>query len=221
MATDVQAPLPSLGDYRRLLHAAESMLRFFEMRTVHPFFNKYDAITEMLAWENLQQIQAHCFSSYSGTLEAEHHQPQWWACNAFKAIAEPIQSCSIEGHPLAFVPSPDELGRIRISISGFKAAIESLTEAAQAPMSDQPDGTDVPFELPRLVTLDQAAALVERSARTLERYKKRGLPRPYVLGGGRKPHEYLYQEMREWLQKTFKRPIPEVAILRFRHPKTM
>jgi len=74
-------------------------------------------------------------------------------------------------------------------------------------------------ELPDLVTLDQAAALVNRSARTLERYKKRGLPRPFVLGGGGKPHEYPLDEMRKWLQKTFNRPIPEAAIQRYRHPK--
>ncbi len=85
------------------------------------------------------------------------------------------------------------------------------------------NGQDIeaPAGLPDLVTLDQAAALVNRSARTLERYKKRGLPRPFVLGGGGKPHEYPLNEMREWLQKTFKRPIPEVAIARYRHPKTI
>jgi hypothetical protein len=78
---------------------------------------------------------------------------------------------------------------------------------------------EAPAELPELVTLDQAAALVNRSARTLERYKKRGLPRPFVLGGGGKPHEYPWEEMKEWLQKTFNRPIPEAAIQQYRHPK--
>ena len=65
-------------------------------------------------------------------------------------------------------------------------------------------------KLPELVTLDQAAALVNRSARTLERYKKRGLPRPFVLGGGGKPHEYPLEEMKEWLQRTFNRPMRRI-----------
>lgn len=74
-------------------------------------------------------------------------------------------------------------------------------------------------ELPKLITLDSAAALVHRSSRTLERYKGRGLPRPFVLGGGGKPNEYREDEMRRFLQKTFNRPIPEVDIGRCRHPK--
>ncbi|HKM56193.1 MAG TPA: hypothetical protein VJY33_22485 [Isosphaeraceae bacterium] len=81
--------------------------------------------------------------------------------------------------------------------------------------------SEAPAKLSDLVTLDQAAALVNRSARTLERYKKLGMPRPFVLGGGGKPHEYPLDEMRKWLQKTFNRPIPEAAIQRYRHPKTI
>ncbi len=96
---------------------------------------------------------------------------------------------------------------------------EALT-AGKAPEGEY-KSAEAPAEVPELVTLDQAAALVNRSARTLERYKKRGLPRPFVLGGGGKPHEYRLDEMREWLQKTFKRPIPEATIQRFRHPKTI
>jgi hypothetical protein len=73
--------------------------------------------------------------------------------------------------------------------------------------------------LPELLTLDQAAALVNRSTRSLERYKRRGMPKPRVLGGGGKPHEYPWPEMREWLSKTFDRPIPVESIDRFKHTK--
>lgn len=60
------------------------------------------------------------------------------------------------------------------------------------------------------VTLLQAAALVNRSARTLERWAgKRGFPRPAVLGGGGKPHEYAWSELRPFLEKESGRKLPE------------
>jgi hypothetical protein len=39
-------------------------------------------------------------------------------------------------------------------------------------------------ELPELITIGQAASLVNRSARTLEWYKSTGMPTSLVLGGG-------------------------------------
>jgi hypothetical protein len=62
-------------------------------------------------------------------------------------------------------------------------------------------------QLTDLVTLDQCAAMVNRRKRTLENYKKT-MPRPKVPGGGGKPHEYAWSEMRPWLERTFKRPLP-------------
>ena len=62
------------------------------------------------------------------------------------------------------------------------------------------------------VTLDQAAALVNRSKKTLERYvadPKRGAPAPDVEGGGGKPHEWLYEMLRPWLEQQFSRKLPE------------
>jgi hypothetical protein len=106
----------------------------------------------------------------------------------------------------------------RIKSPGLGKAVADPVEqpAPNGPAAHDPEA---PSELMNLVTLDQAAALVNRAARTLERYKRRGLPKPLVRGGGGKPHEYLWPEMREWLQKTFDRAIPETAIQRFRHPK--
>jgi hypothetical protein len=63
-------------------------------------------------------------------------------------------------------------------------------------------------QLTDLVTLDQCAALVNRKKRTLENYKKT-MPRPKVPGGGGKPHEYAWSEMRPWLEKTFGRSLPQ------------
>lgn len=74
------------------------------------------------------------------------------------------------------------------------------------------------LETEDLVTLKQAAAMVSRSSRTLERLKrKRGFPRPKVLGGGGKPHEYAWGEMRPFLEQEYKRSLPEqFPFLRFR-----
>jgi hypothetical protein len=59
------------------------------------------------------------------------------------------------------------------------------------------------------VTLDQAAALVNRNKRTLERKKKK-MPAPAVKGGGGKPTEWIWSELRPWLEKEFGRRLPEV-----------
>jgi len=73
------------------------------------------------------------------------------------------------------------------------------------------DVTPEENELPEcLVTLQQAAAMVSRSKRTLERLKgKRDFPRPKVPGGGGKPNEYAWSEMRSFLEKEYKRRLPK------------
>jgi hypothetical protein len=59
-----------------------------------------------------------------------------------------------------------------------------------------------------LVTLQQAAAMVSRSKKTLER-RKGNMPMPKVSGGGGKPDEWEWAELRPWLEKEFKRKLPE------------
>jgi hypothetical protein len=59
------------------------------------------------------------------------------------------------------------------------------------------------------VTLDQAAALVNRTKRTLEKLKKQ-MPPPRVKGGGGKAAEWAWSELRPWLEEKFERPLPEV-----------
>jgi hypothetical protein len=63
------------------------------------------------------------------------------------------------------------------------------------------------------ITLDQAAALVNRRKRTLERYKndkKRKMPKPRVPGGGGKPAEWAWNELKPWLEEHFNRQLPEI-----------
>jgi hypothetical protein len=58
------------------------------------------------------------------------------------------------------------------------------------------------------IDLDQAAALVNRSKRTLER-KVDEMPKPAIRGTGGKKHEWLYPELRPWLQQEFNKILPE------------
>jgi len=63
------------------------------------------------------------------------------------------------------------------------------------------------------VTLDQAAALVNRSKKTLERLKRRKsnpLPNPDIEGGGGVPDEWKWDTLRPWLEAEFKRRLPKL-----------
>jgi hypothetical protein len=65
---------------------------------------------------------------------------------------------------------------------------------------------------PEYVTLDQMAAVVNRSKRTLERFKTRKrnpLPPPNVEGGGGKPDEWIWSEVRPWLEAESGKNLPE------------
>jgi hypothetical protein len=65
-------------------------------------------------------------------------------------------------------------------------------------------------EMLDLVTLDQAAAFVHTSKRTLERYKTEGiLPEPVREGGGGKSALYAWKTMRPFLMEKFGLPLPE------------
>jgi hypothetical protein len=67
-----------------------------------------------------------------------------------------------------------------------------------------------PTQLPDFVTLDQAAGMVHKSKRTLERYKTSGeLPDPTVEGGAGRADLWEWQTMRAWLTTTFGIELPE------------
>lgn len=79
------------------------------------------------------------------------------------------------------------------------ASTAAITEAEVNPPADY-------------VTLDQMAASVKRSKRTLEKLKTRALnplPQPDVAGGGGKPDEWLWHTVRPWLESEYGRNLPE------------
>jgi hypothetical protein len=66
-------------------------------------------------------------------------------------------------------------------------------------------------ETEQYVTLDQAAAIVNRTKRTLRRRlnaKNSAMPRPDVDGGGGKPDEWKWSALRPWLESEFGKRLP-------------
>jgi hypothetical protein len=87
-------------------------------------------------------------------------------------------------------------------------APERPAEAPAGTVQTSPGGATVE----QYVTLDQMAAIVNRSKRTLERLKTRRynpLPDPAVGGGGGKPDEWIWSQVRLWLSKEYARALPE------------
>jgi hypothetical protein len=85
--------------------------------------------------------------------------------------------------------------------------IEILHGAVEA-VGKAPGPSEPP---PCLVTLQQAAAIVHRSKKTLERYKKNdsAMPQPKVQGGGGKSDLWAWPELRVWLEKQFEQELPD------------
>jgi hypothetical protein len=107
----------------------------------------------------------------------------------------------------------DIVERATAALERIQARREQESEAELRPGKLSPEA---PAELPDLVTLDQAAALVNRQPNGLRHYRKKGMPKPQIQGRKGKPNEYLWSEMRPWLEETFGRKIPELAIMKFR-----
>ena len=75
-----------------------------------------------------------------------------------------------------------------------------------APTQNSVENSEVEFQY---ITLDMAAAIVNRAKSTLRKYPD--LPEPDVNGGGKgKPNEWLWKNIRPWLEKKFDRPLPEI-----------
>lgn len=96
--------------------------------------------------------------------------------------------------------------------SGFR--VESRPESLSAsPNVERLPSEEAPplesKEIPQYVTLDQMAAIVSRSKRTLEKALiDKVLPEPDVQGGGGRPHEWKWVAVRPILQEKYGRDLP-------------
>jgi hypothetical protein len=108
-------------------------------------------------------------------------------------------------------PPPEEPIRpaTAADIAFVLALLERLRAALAALGSRLPANRGGTAVLPeQLVTLDQIAAMVHRSKRSLERYRKR-MPAPRVRGRRGRPHLWAWAEVRPWLEATFDLRLPE------------
>jgi hypothetical protein len=81
---------------------------------------------------------------------------------------------------------------------------------AAAPEAERDAGAQPPRQY---VTLDMAAATVQRSKRTLQKAIGRDrhpLPDPDIQGMGGKANEWLWDAIRPWLEREYNRKLPAV-----------
>jgi len=105
------------------------------------------------------------------------------------------------------VPHPasefDDPGRFRECVNAIRSwATDMLREPAARSIGE-------PHR--QYVTLEQIAAIINRSKRTLEKWKVRKLnqlPRPDIEGGGGKPDEWDWESIRPWLEQASDRSLP-------------
>jgi hypothetical protein len=92
-------------------------------------------------------------------------------------------------------------------VRALRAVLERLEALIRAGLQPAPAAAKDPAE--QLVTLDQAAALVHRSKRTLERYRDQGMPEPRNQGRRGHPNLWAWADVRPWLERTFGFSLPE------------
>lgn len=92
--------------------------------------------------------------------------------------------------------------------AGVKASILALRSKADSGPIKTTKSNAAPASF-YLVTLDQIAAIVGRKKRTLENYLKK-MPNPHVQGTGGKPSQWIWDEIRPWLEREFVPNLPQV-----------
>jgi hypothetical protein len=95
--------------------------------------------------------------------------------------------------------------------SGSDASVFDPPPEADGRRSPPPQEKHDAAELPDLVTLDQAAATISMSKRTLERYKTIGkLPPPTIEGGAGRADRWDWKAIRPALERISKLTLPKV-----------
>jgi hypothetical protein len=135
---------------------------------------------------------------YGETMDPAQARTCWDELNV-KFVAELVEACNL------MQPLLDEAERNATPPASTSNSAE-CGDAAPPPPPAPPTAVAVR----ELVTLNQAAVMVHRSKRSLERYKTKGkLPPPAVEGGGGMPDLWDWKEIRPWLTATFKIDLPE------------
>jgi hypothetical protein len=80
--------------------------------------------------------------------------------------------------------------------------------AGETSSAVKPDPVVVASDVLDLVRLDEAAAIVHRSKKTLERRKAK-MPAPHTEGGGGKPALWKWNELRPWLESEYVPDLPK------------
>jgi hypothetical protein len=116
------------------------------------------------------------------------------------AVEEPVRPPES-----AMIAAPTTNGRPPLT-AGAEAPGDVPEELPPAPPAP---GTEDSTPRPDLVLLDQAAWIVHKSKRTLERCKTNGeLPAPAVEGGGGRADLYDWPTLRPWLETKYKMKLP-------------
>jgi len=125
--------------------------------------------------------------------------------DAFASSASRPQSRT----PLGIMESPGTLYTLpqKRKLSYPLPPAQANTQSA-GDESSSPDEPAADAGVDDLVNLDEAAAMVHRSKRTLERQLSK-MPAPHVQGGGGKPSLWKWAELRPWLEKEFVPDLPK------------
>jgi hypothetical protein len=145
---------------------------------------------------------------------------------AVEAVAGAVASWRLharwaEGFAPDAVQEATEMERAQLGglARALRGAVKHLLSAAgteEPPQKAAPDAAvesaPAPGATEQYVTLDKAAAIVQRKKKTLERAlhaKGSTMPQPDVEGGGGSPHEWVWTRLRPWLEERFGRRLPE------------
>jgi hypothetical protein len=177
-------------------------------------------------------VAVELFAAAHRRLHASDLPAPWRAMLEWEAVAETYQALLGAGHG-AYHPARvwrrarpclmrmaeeyREHGDLQVTMERLKEGPpNNLSEAGaiNAPGHTPPEEDHSPSVVEDYVTLDQMAAWVSRSKRTLERMKTRQsnpLPTPDIEGGAGKADEWIWSRVRPWLEREFRRKLPDSA----------
>lgn len=148
-------------------------------------------------------------------------QKTWNVANAINTAIFPVYSSLLMVVDSLKEPHPLKLPHEKLA-EPFRARLGELGGTEFRPLLDElaiaisNEGRKLPELDPKAnqhyVTLDQMAAMVNKSKKTLERamnHKNSTMPPPDVEGGGGVAHEWKYDTVRPWLEEKYKRKLPE------------